>query len=118
MGRFMTMYVYDTGGEPVGFLFETFIYDLAGNPLGRIIGSRAHRLDGSYAGEWFHQMVVDRPSARPRALPAVAPPPARPPVSASFRRRGVAEYVQYPDAFHRLRTPLEAAGAAFDEAAE
>jgi hypothetical protein len=113
------MYVYDTGGEPVGFLFETFIYDLAGTPLGRIIGSRVHRLGGAYVGEWFHQMVVERPSARPRPLPAIAPPPARPPAPASFRRRGVAEYGQYPDLFHRLREPSGAeAAAAFDEAAE
>jgi hypothetical protein len=111
----MTMYVYDTGGEPVGFLFETFIYDLAGTPLGRIIGSRVHRLGGDYVGEWFHQMVVERLSGRPRPLPAIAPPPARPPATASFRRREVAEYGQYPDVFHRLREPLQ---AAFDEAAE
>ena len=60
------MYVYSTGGEPVGFVFETFIHDLAGAPLGRIIGSRVHRIDGSYAGEWFKEMVVQRPAARPR----------------------------------------------------
>ena len=98
----MTMYVYDTGGEPVGFLFETFIYDLGGTPLGRIAGSRVHRLDGSYAGEWHHQMVVERPSARPRSIfPAVAPPAPAPP-SGCFRRRPVADYGSYRDAFDRL----------------
>jgi hypothetical protein len=98
----MTMYVYDTGGEPVGFLFETFIYDIAGAPLGRIMGSRVHRLDGSYAGEWLHQMVVERPSAKPRSVfPAFAPPP--PPLPpACFRRRPAADHGRYRDAFQRL----------------
>lgn len=107
----MTMYVYDTGGEPVGFLFETFIYDFCGSPLGRIIGSRVHRLDGSYAGEWLHQMVVERPSAKPRSFfPAVAPlPPPLPP--ACFRRRPVAEHGRYRDAFERL---YERAGESAD----
>lgn len=98
----MTMYVYDTGGAPVGFLFETFIYDLEGAALGRIIGARVHRLDGSYAGEWLHQMVVARPGARARSIfPAFAPPP--PPLpSGCFRRRAVADHGRYEDAFHLL----------------
>jgi hypothetical protein len=107
----MTMYVYATDGEPRGFLFETTIYALDGSPLGRIAGCRVHRFDGSYAGEWFHQMVVERPSGRPRWVAAVTPPPARTPVSPGYRRRSVAEYRDYPDAFDRL---LER----FSEAAE
>ena len=71
------MYVYSTAGEPRGFLFETTIYGLDGLPLGRILGCRVHRFDGSYAGEWFHQMVVDRPTARPRSIPPVPVPAAR-----------------------------------------
>jgi hypothetical protein len=98
----MTMYVYNTAGEPRGFLFETTIYGLDGLPLGRILGSRVHRFDGSYAGEWFHQMVVDRPSARPRSIPAAAVPQSRAPESGSGWRREVAEYRLYPDAFDRL----------------
>lgn len=97
----MTMYVYSTGGEPVGFVFETYIYDLGGRPLGRILGSRVHRLDGSYVGEWFKDMVVRRPDARPRALPPIPAPPQRPPAAASFRLRAVVDY-GYPDAFHLL----------------
>ena len=101
----MTMYVYGTDGEAVGFLFENFIYDLTGAPLGRIIGSRAHRLDGSYAGEWLHQMVVQRPSVSPRSIFPIAPPPPRTPPSAWNRRRAVAEYGRYEDAFHLLYEP-------------
>jgi hypothetical protein len=98
----MTMYVYSTAGEPRGFLFETTIYALDGTPLGRILGSRVHRFDGSYAGEWFHQMVVDRPSARPRSIPPIPVPPPRAPASISCWRRHVAEYGVHADAFDRL----------------
>lgn len=110
----MTMYVYSTAGEPRGFLFETTIYGLDGGPLGRVLGSRVHRFDGSYAGEWFHQMVVERPTARPRSVPPIVPPAARPAPGGSYRRRPVAEYAHYPDAFERLL----ADPAAFREAAE
>ena len=98
----MTMYVYSTDGEPVGLLFESFVYDLAGVPLGRIIGSRVHRFDGSYAGEWFHQMVVERRSMPTRPILPVEPPPPRAPVRLPDSRRQVAEYLHYPDAFHLL----------------
>jgi hypothetical protein len=98
----MTMYVYSTDGEARGFVFETTIYSMAGKPLGRIVGPRVHRFDGSYAGEWFHQMVVDRASARPRWVPSVTPPADKAPAPATCRRRSVAEYGNYPDAFDRL----------------
>jgi hypothetical protein len=103
----MTMYVYSTAGEPRGFLFETTVYGLDGTPLGRVLGSRVHRFDGGYAGEWFHQMVVDRPTARPRSIPAVAIPAPRAPAPVSWGRRHVAEYRAYADAFDRLTAPAE-----------
>ena len=103
----MAMYVYSTGGEPVGFLYENVIHDLDGRPLGRIIGSRVHRFDGSYAGEWFHQMVVDRQSARPRSIPAAPVPARRPPEPVTCWRRHVAEYGAHVDAFERLAAPAE-----------
>ena len=103
----MTMYVYSTAGEPRGFLFETTIYALDGAPLGRVVGSRVHRFDGGYAGEWFHQMVVDRPPARPRSIPAGAVPAPRPPESVSCWRRHVADYGTHVDAFDRLLAPAE-----------
>jgi hypothetical protein len=97
----MAMYVYSTDGEPIGFLFETFIYDLGGTPLGRIIGSRVHRFDGSYVGEWHKETVVERSTSSPRALPPIAVPPRRPPAPISWRRRAVVDY-GYADIFHRL----------------
>ena len=98
----MAMYVYSTGGEPVGFLYENFIHDLDGRPLGRIIGSRVHRFDGTYVGEWFKEMVVDRPCAGRLVLPPIAAPPSRPSPGASWRRRAVVDY-GYPDLFDLLR---------------
>jgi hypothetical protein len=112
----MTMYVYSTEGEPRGFVFETTIYSIDGMPLGRIVGPRVHRFDGSYAGEWFHQMVVERPTARPRDVPRVAPPPPKPPAPSSYRRRSVAEYGNYADAFDQLVAGTPAGG--YSEAAE
>lgn len=107
------MYVYSTDGEPVGFVFGTNIYDLTGTPLGRILGCRVHRFDGTYVGEWFRDMVVRRPQARPRIVPATPVPPRRPPADSSFRLRAVVNY-GYADAFPALRE----AGTYFREAAE
>ena len=96
------MYVYSTDGEPVGFVFETNIYDMAGTPLGRIVGCRVHRFDGTYVGEWFRDMVVRRPQARPRLISPAAPPPRRPPAASTYRLRAVVDY-GYADAFPALR---------------
>jgi hypothetical protein len=95
------MYVYRTDGEAVGFVYESFVYDLAGIPLGRILGSRVHRLDGTYVGEWFKEMVVERPAARPRDIPAVATPPLPASPGTTSRRRVVVDY-GYRDCFDRL----------------
>lgn len=110
------MYVYSTDGEPVGFVYEMNIYDLGGDPVGRIVGCRVHRFDGSYAGEWFRDMVVLRPQGRPRTIPAVSPPPSRPPATASYRLRAVVDY-GYEDAFPMLRGDA-APHAAYSAAAE
>ena len=98
----MPMYVYATDGEPVGFLFESFLFDFAGTPLGRLFGSRVHRLDGSYAGEWFHQMVVERRDGPVRSLFAARPPQQPPIPPRPEPRRSVAEYGLYPDVFQLL----------------
>ena len=115
----MAMFVYTTDGEAVGFLFESFIFDLAGEPLGRIMGSRVHRLDGSYVGEWFHQMVVDRRSVPARSIFPAAPPARRPqPPRGPDRRRPVAEYRLFPDAFPRLYAGADDPLILYNEAAE
>lgn len=88
----MAMCVYSTGGQPVGFVYEAFIYDLSGMAVGRIVGSRAHRLDGSYVGEWFKDMIVERPSGLPRFVRPVPAPPARPVPERLSCRRAVINY--------------------------
>ena len=112
----MTMYVYSTDGDPVGFVFETNIYDLEGEPLGRIVGCRVHRFDGTYAGEWFRDMVVLRPQGRPRTIPPAPVPPRRPPATRSYRLRAVVDY-GYEDAFPSLRRDA-AANSFYSAAAE
>ena len=107
------MYVYSTDGEPVGFVWETNIYGMDGAPLGRIVGCRVHRFDGTYVGEWFRDMVVKRPQARPRIIPPAAVPPRRPRAESSYRLRAVVDY-GYVDAFPALRE----SGTFFREAAE
>lgn len=115
----MAMYVYSTDGEAVGFLFESFVFDLGGAPLGRIIGSRVHRLDGSYAGEWAHQMVVQKRNDPVRPIFPIAPPAYRPaPPRRPDRRRPVAEYGMFPDAFARLYARPDDPLILYHEAAE
>jgi hypothetical protein len=97
----MAMYVYNTRGEPVGFVMETYIHTLEGQPVARIIGSRVHRFDGSYVGEWWKEMVVARPEGRPRSLPAIPVPPRRDPPGVSFNRR-VVLHGGYEDMFPTL----------------
>jgi hypothetical protein len=100
----MAMYVFSTAGEAVGFVYGCFIHDLDGFPLGRILGNRVHRMDGSYAAEWFHNMVVDKRGSQPapRSISPIAPPPRARPVSGGIQRRPAQEYGRYPDAFDRL----------------
>ncbi len=100
----MAMYVYNTNGEPVGFVMETFIHTMTGDPVGRIIGSRVHRIDGTYVGEWWKEMVVERPEGQPRNLHPIAAPPRRTPPPSSYKRR-VVIHGGYRDVFHLLTEP-------------
>jgi len=102
----MAMYVYNTSGEPVGFVMETFIHTLDGQPVGRIIGSRVHRFDGTYIGEYWKDMVVERPEGQKRNLPPMPVPPRRVPPAASYNRR-VVIHGGYRDLFHLLIEPPE-----------
>jgi hypothetical protein len=97
----MAMYVYNTSGEPIGFVMETFIHTMQGEPVGRIIGSRVHRFDGAYVGEWWKEMVVARPEGQPRSLPAIPVPPHRVPPGSTYNRR-VVLHGGYRDVFHLL----------------
>ena len=98
----MAMYVFSTAGEAVGFVFGSVIFDLEGTPLGRLLGSRVHRMDGSYAGEWFHHMIVDRRTAAPSSISSMMVPASRDLVGRCAPWRPAADYGRYPDAFFRL----------------
>ncbi len=98
----MTMYVYHSDGNPAGFLHSNFIYDLGGEPLGRVVGTRVHRFDGSYVGEFHKQTVVDRPVASRRSVQPVAAPPRQRAPEVTGARRGVIDY-GFPDVFAHLR---------------
>ena len=111
----MAMYVYNTRGEPVGFVMETFIHTMDGLPVGRFMGSRVHRLDGTYVGEFYKDMVVAKPEGRPRNIMPVAPPPRRVPPPMSFNKR-VVLHNGYQDTFHLLTVAAEE--PEFQEAAE
>jgi hypothetical protein len=110
----MAMYVYNTSGEPCGFVMETYIHTLEGEPVGRIIGSRVHRFDGAYVGEWWKEMVVARPEGRPRSLPPMPVPPRRVPPGSTYTRR-VVIHGGYRDVFHLL---TEAGQEQYEQAAE
>jgi hypothetical protein len=111
----MAMYVYNTRGEPVGFVLETYIHTMEGQPVGRIIGSRVHRFDGSYVGEWWKEMVVARPEGRPRSLPPMPVPPRRVPPGMTCNRR-VVIHGGYQDMFPLLAEAPEE--RLYDQAAE
>ena len=111
----MAMYVYNTRGEPVGFVMETFIHTMDGQPVGRFMGSRVHRLDGTYVGEFYKDMVVAKPDGRPRNVVPVAAPPRRVPPPLSFNRR-VVLHNGYRDMFHLLTAPVDE--PQYQEAAE
>ena len=111
----MAMYVYNTRGEPVGFVMETYIHTMEGQPVGRILGSRVHRFDGSYVGEWWKEMVVARPEGMPRSLPPMAVPPRRVSPGMTCNRR-VVLHGGYQDMFDALSQPAET--PRYDQAAE
>jgi sporulation protein YlmC with PRC-barrel domain len=111
----MAMYVYNTRGEPVGFVMETFIHTMDGQPIGRIIGSRVHRFDGSYVGEWWKDMVVSRPEGQPRDLHAIPVPPRRVPPGTTYNRR-VVIHGGYRDMFPVLAQRVE--DTLYEQAAE
>jgi hypothetical protein len=106
------MYVFSTAGEAVGFVHGSFIHDLGGFPLGRILGSRVHRMDGTYAAEWFHNMVVDRRSAPPGPISPIDPPACARAMNGGVQRRHAEEFARYPDAFARLYDAVPTALAA------
>ena len=110
----MAMYVYSTGGEPVGFVFETSIYGIDGTPPGRIVGCARSPLRRHVCRRVVSRHGRLRRQGRPRIIPSTSTPAAMPAMDSTFRLRAVVDY-GYADAFPLLR---QGADAYMSEAAE
>lgn len=55
----MPQFLYDTYGNPVGYINENFIHTLGGTPVGQVNDTHVHKLTGEYVGELYMDMVVD-----------------------------------------------------------
>ena len=61
----MTDYIYNSRGNPVGYIRDKHIYKLIGQAIGQIQGTHVHKLSGSYVGELHKDMVVDKHLGNP-----------------------------------------------------
>lgn len=96
----MSDFVYNAEGGVQAFRLGDFLYDMAGKAVGRVSAERVYRFDGSYVGEMFRNMVVEKPVGVRRRLPSVSQPAdvVPPPRDAS---RGSGS-LGFPDVFSRL----------------
>jgi sporulation protein YlmC with PRC-barrel domain len=56
----MTNYIYDAGGNAIGFRRGRYIYDMRGRAIGQLNDRHVHKLSGQYVGELYDDMVVDK----------------------------------------------------------
>ena len=96
----MSDFIYNAGGEPQAFRIGNYVYDMRGKAIGRVSAERVYRLDGTYAGEMFKNMIVEKPVGARRDLPAVPYPGDVEPPSLDTSRGGAAH--DFPDVLHRL----------------
>ena len=113
----MSDFIYDADGRAQGFRLGNFLYDRTGQPVGQVSAERVYRLDGTYVGEMFRNMVVEKPTgARPNLRPIPPPRAVEPPMSDSSRGSGGHNF---PDVFYRLtdsrpESPRDTAGRQSD----
>lgn len=99
----MSDFIYDMEGRAQGFRIGNFLYDRTGHAVGQVSAERVYRLDGTYVGEMFRNMVVEKPvGARPNLRPVLPPRNVEPPMSDSSRGTGGHGF---PDVFQRLVGP-------------
>jgi hypothetical protein len=96
----MADYIFNSDGHPQGFRIGKFLYGMDGRAVGRVSAERAYRLDGSYVGVLFKNMVVDKPSVSRRSLPPAPDPGPTEPMVGAETRRPIGE--PYADLFHLL----------------
>ena len=98
----MIQYLYDAGGNAVGFLSGRYLYLLSGKPIGQLSGTHVYTLSGSYVGELDHDMVVDKHLGNPGSI-GNAGDPGGPGNPGNPGNRGRVSY-GYADIFHKLMT--------------
>jgi len=96
----MSDFIYNAEGLIQGFRLGDYLYDMGGRAVGRVSAERVYRFDGSYVGEMFRNMVVEKPvGARPNLPPVNRPADAEPPSLDASRGAGSQGF---PDVFQRL----------------
>ena len=75
----MCDFIYNAEGLIQGFRLGNYLCDMTGREVGRVSAERVYRFDGSYVGEMFRNMVVEKPvGARPNLPPVSRPADAEP----------------------------------------
>ena len=103
----MSDFIYDGTGAIQAFRIGDYLYDMGGKAIGRVSAERVYRFDGSYVGEMYRNMVVEKPVGARRSLPPVAcPRDVEPPSLDTSRGSGS---LGFPDVLQRLveRAPLD-----------
>jgi hypothetical protein len=103
----MSDFIYSQQGAVQAFRKGDYLYDMSGRAIGRVSAERVYRLDGSYVGEMFRNMVVAKPVGARRNLPAVDYPGDATPPALDTSRGGGADGL--PDVFDRLAAGLQGA---------
>jgi hypothetical protein len=103
----MSDFIYNEQGVVQAFRKGNYLYDMNGRAVGRVSAERVYRLDGSYVGEMFRNMVVAKSVGARRDLPAVDYPGDATPPPLDTSRGGGADGL--PDVFDRLVAGLSRA---------
>jgi hypothetical protein len=106
----MSDFIYSDRGVPQGFRIGDYLYDMDGRAIGRVSAERVYRLDGTYVGEMFRNMVLEKPVGARRNLPPVGRPRDVAPPSLDSSIGGDSQ--GFPDVFDRLLDPFPDRGPA------
>lgn len=96
----MSDFIYNMTGGVQAFRIGDYLYDMSGKAIGRVSAERVYRFDGSYVGEMFRNMVVEKPVGARRSLPPVSSPGDVEPPPLDTSRGGGS--LGFPDVFQRL----------------
>ena len=96
----MIDYLYDSKGNPAGYLDGEFIYSLKGEAIGFVDDTNVYKISGYYIGELLEDMVVDM---KLNGMPRLSGIP-KPGNIGSLPKPGNRGAINlgYPDVFFRL----------------